>query len=152
MLLETIEIENTMEEEMPSLNHSYLTKKLTILIDNMEKWEAWPELSLDLNGFQGYPDISVYPKGELKPNFFKDTISCKKPPFLAIEITSPTQGLQKLMEKAELLVLAGIKSVWIVEPFTKSILVVGKEGIQRYQETIVTVKDISIDFAEVLKD
>lgn len=145
-------LESFEETYMPSLNHSYLTKKLTIFIDSLDNWEAWPELTLELKEFQGYPDISVYPKRELKPNFIKDTIGCKKIPFLVIEITSPTQGLQKLLEKAELLINSGVEYVCIIEPFTKSILVIGKDGIQRYQEKIVTIKDISIDFAEILKD
>lgn len=38
------------------------------------------------------------------------------PPLLAVEIASPTQNIQDLIEKAEFLLDAGVQSCWLVQP------------------------------------
>lgn len=107
-----------------------------------------PELTLAIgNGLT--PDISVYPKDEIKPNFWADITRFEKPPLLAIEIISPSQNIQDLLEKAKLLVQSGSKSVWTVEPFSHSIWVTTENGTKLYHNTIVESGEIKVDFQKI---
>jgi Uma2 family endonuclease len=46
-----------------------------------------------------------------------------EPPLLAIEISSPTQGIQDLVDKARFLMEQGVESCWIVQPPLRAITV-----------------------------
>ena len=57
------------DEEMPSLNHSYICLQILRQLLQDEKVEPLPELTLDIaNGLT--PDISIFPKEHIHPNFF----------------------------------------------------------------------------------
>ena len=57
------------DEEMPSLNHSYICLQILRQLLQNEKVEPLPELTLDIaNGLT--PDISIFPKEQIQPNFF----------------------------------------------------------------------------------
>ncbi|HLC15646.1 MAG TPA: hypothetical protein VJL89_05415, partial [Thermodesulfovibrionia bacterium] len=72
----------------PSINHSYLCKKIIVEIEKTDKWEAWPELTLDIESGL-IPDIAVYEKGKIRPNFSEDKIKCDILPHMVIEVASP---------------------------------------------------------------
>ncbi len=134
---------------MPSLNHSYLIKAITMQIEKSDKWEAWPELVLNFNDYVCIPNISVFPKKKLQPDFFNDILKCSEIPTLAIEIASPTQSWHELIEGANNLIKAGVSRVWIVEPFTKTILVIKAEGKERYHNEKVMTAGVEIDFTKM---
>ena len=57
------------DEEMPSLNYSYICLRILRQLLQNEKFEPLPELTLDIaNGLT--PDISIFPKEQIHPNFF----------------------------------------------------------------------------------
>ncbi|CAN2039004.1 putative restriction endonuclease domain-containing protein [Candidatus Magnetomoraceae bacterium gMMP-15] len=131
-----------------SINHSYITKKIILQIEQSDKWEAWPELTLNIkNGV--IPDISVYKIGEIKPNFFFDSAKCDKLPVLAIELLSPSQGVQELMEKAEDFLNAGIPAVWVVESYAKTIIVLTKENKRTVHCDVVETEGVQVDFSAI---
>ena len=69
MLEHTNIIEKTMEKEMPSLNHSYVCAQLMRQLLQNGDIQPLPELTLDIgNGMT--PDISVFPKEKIRPDFF----------------------------------------------------------------------------------
>jgi hypothetical protein len=136
---------------MPSLNHSYICAQILKQLQKYEQFEALPELTLDVgNGLT--PDISVFPKELIKPNFFRDVSKFSQMPTMAIAIISSSQNMQTLLEKAMQLVGAGVKVVWTVEPFTQSIFVSTKStGEVLYRSSIIESEGISVDFNLIFK-
>jgi Uma2 family endonuclease len=135
----------------PSLNHSYICAQILKQLQKYDRFEALPELTLDVgNGLT--PDISVFPKELIKPNFFRDVSKFAQMPAIAIEIISSSQSIQTLLEKAIQLVEAGVKVVWTVEPFTQTIFVTTKsEGEVIWRSAIIESEGISIDFNLIFK-
>ena len=150
MLTEELEIVEPLieEREMPSLNHSVICTKLLVELSKNEEYQPLVELTLDVD--KGLtPDISVFPKGKIKPNFFKDVTKYPEMPILAIEIISASQNIQDLLAKAKLLVRQGVKAVWTVEPFTNTVFVTDKIGEKRLHNQIVESENVKIDFRQI---
>lgn len=146
-----IAVEETTEEntnEMPTLNHSYICSQIMRQLLPNEQIEVLPELTLAIgNGLT--PDISVYPKEEIKPNFWSDITRFEKPPLLAIEVISPSQNIQDLLEKAKLLVQSGAKAVWTIEPFGYSIWVTTEKGTKLFHNATVESEGVKVDFQRI---
>lgn len=132
----------------PSINHSYLCKKLIVAIEQSDQWEAWPELSLDV-GHGLIPDIAVYKKGQLKPNFTKDKTKCDLLPILAIEVISPSQSVYELMEKAEKMLNAGIQAIWTIEPYGQLVYISTTQGLQVELAKVIETVGIRVDFKQI---
>lgn len=113
---------------MPSRLHSLLTKRLTVFLENhySGKFEVLPELTLDTPGEKTVTDIAIC---EIEPiDFSQDEIKRKEPPLATIEILSPTQVLQTLLDKTNDYFSFGVKSCWVVLPTLKSIYVFSAPG------------------------
>jgi len=134
----------------PSLNHSYLCKRIIIELEKTEQWEAWPELTLDIEAGI-IPDIAVYERGALHPNFHEDTMKCAILPKLVIEIISPSQSIHDLMGKAEKFLQAGIPTVWTIEPYGK-IIYVSQQGSRNVELAgPVNSEGVSLDFSRIFE-
>jgi Uma2 family endonuclease len=106
------------------------------------------ELTLDIE--KGItPDICVYPKDKVKPNFLRDIPKFPEMPLLVVEVVSASQNIQDLLEKAQLMIRHGVKTVWTVEPFTNTIFVTTKEGEQRFHNQEVESEGIKVDFRRI---
>ena len=137
--------------DMPSFNHSYVCAEILGQLYENKAVKALPELTLDIN--KGLtPDISVYPREKVAPNFFKDYPKYPEMPLLAIEVISANQNIQDVLEKAELLVNHGIKTVWAVEPFTNTIFVTTASGVQKFPSQEIVSEGITVDFAKIFTD
>jgi len=148
-MLETTElVDQEQEKEMPSLNHSYICVQIMRQLLKDEKIQPLPELTLAVeNGLT--PDISVFPTEQIQPNFFEDVLKVDRLPLLAIEVISSSQSIQSILDKAKLLVKSGVKTVWIIEPYGRSIFVLDLTGQQLFHEEVVTSEGIQVDFAKV---
>ena len=136
------------DEEMPSLNHSYICLQILRQLLQNEKVEPLPELTLDIaNGLT--PDISIFPKEQIHPNFFRDVPKFQQMPVLAIEVISSSQTIQELLEKAAQLIQAGVKVVWTIEPHSRSIFVTTPSEEKLFHDGIVENEEIQVDFAKV---
>jgi len=153
MLAEVEEIEEITEEqieekEMPSFNHSYICNRILRQLFENEAIDALPELTLDIE--RGItPDISIYPKEIVKPNFLRDFVRFPEMPIVAIEIISASQNIQDLLEKAELLVQNGVRAVWTIEPFSGSIFVTTKNSEEIFHNQEVESEGIKVDFKKI---
>lgn len=137
--------EASREEEMPSFNHSITCNRLLKQLFADDKIEALPELTLNIS--RGItPDISVYLKEKVTPNFLKDYTKYPEMPLLAIEVISASQNIQDLLEKSEMLVANGVKAVWTIEPFTNTIFVTTKDGIKKFANQTVESEGVRVDF------
>jgi len=132
----------------PSINHSYLCKRIIVEIEKTGKWEAWPELTLNIEGGL-VPDIAVYRSGALKPDFAEDKIRCDILPVIAVEIVSPSQSVHELMIKAGKFLKAGIPAVWTVEPYGGVIYVSTPEERHVVVAEIVQSQGVELDFAAI---
>jgi Uma2 family endonuclease len=107
---------------MPSEVHGYIQGRLIArLYAHEDKYNILSELSLDLNDWGSVPDIAIYPKRKM--NFREDRIEVTTPPLCAIEILSPSQSLQELVNKANSYFQHGVKSCWLVIPSLENIYV-----------------------------
>ncbi|MEZ4659628.1 MAG: Uma2 family endonuclease [Caldilineaceae bacterium] len=128
--VESDEFHLTEAEDMGSFNHSYLQMKLGAAFVNMPEYMALTELSLDTSAIKDQfphigdsivPDLAIYPTREV--NMTKDVLKMAEMPLLVIEILSPMQAPQLLVDKLELYFALGVRSCWIVFPTAKTVSV-----------------------------
>ena len=147
--------------ELGSFNHSYLQTKLVVLLFSLDRYTVLTELSLDVGELKDEslrakfkdsikPDISVYPKRAL--DVTDDILKMSEMPLLAIEILSPMQGVQSLIEKVRVYFALGVRSCWIVYPYGRSVAVYSssKTFISYSVDDVVDeVQDIRLPLADI---
>lgn len=127
--LETLsEYELERGKPMPSTVHSLVQGNLVYLLkaNYNETYHIFPELSLDMPDKPSVPDIAIYPKFEI--DLLHDVLKRNDVPLTTIEILSPSQSLDELVEKSYRYFELGIKSCWIVLPSMKAIAVYQTPG------------------------
>ncbi|MGI4872394.1 MAG: Uma2 family endonuclease [Janthinobacterium lividum] len=120
--VEVIETEVVLEEVM-SLNHARLTTRLTSLLFNAyeSQFNILTELEFELRTGRYKPDVAILP--QIAYDWESDIIRYPEPPITAIEIISPTQTMDGLIEKIRKGYLAnGVQSAWLVLPAVRSII------------------------------
>ncbi len=136
------------EQEMPSFNHSYICNRILRQLFENPAIDALPELTLNID--KGItPDISVYPSEKIKADFLKDFPKYSEMPTLAIEVISASQNIQDLLEKAEMLISKGVKSVWTVEPFTNTIFITNDKKTVKAATQLIESEGIKVDFKKI---
>ncbi len=135
-------------EDMPSLNHSYICAQIMRQLLQNDSLQPLPELTLDI-GKGITPDVSIFPKGQIQPDFFEDVSKMAQLPLVAIEVISASQSVQEILTKAKVMVGAGVKTVWVVEPYGRSIIVVDSQQNQLFHNTIVRSHGVEVDFSQV---
>ena len=116
--------EPEIEKSMASKNHariqSRLAKILSVQYD--ESFDIYTEFEVELIGKRVIPDVSIYP---IEPSdWLNDVIRGNSVPLLAIEILSPRQAFNDIMDKIHNVYFpAGMKSVWVVIPPAEVIMI-----------------------------
>ena len=105
----------------PSYNHAYLQVNIGTLFKLIPDFSVFSELTLTINGADYVPDIVVYPKRPI--TYYHDMLKVTDIPLLIVEILSPTQGMQELIDKFVMYLQAGVKSCWLVQPYGQSVMV-----------------------------
>jgi Uma2 family endonuclease len=133
----------------PSVNHSYVQIALGAVLFNTKQYSVYSELSIEIEGKEYQPDLCVYSKREL--DFTFDILRMKEVPLLAIEILSPTQLIQELVEKIQIYLNAGVQSCWLVMPVARSIMVFHDiKKPKTYIEQVIDDKlNISLPLSEI---
>jgi Uma2 family endonuclease len=130
MATETFNKPLTYEEErgkpMPSANHAAIQINLGVEFARQHEFRTYSELTLELDGKPYTPDLSVYPREAL--DLRHDQIRRTDPPLLVVEIFSPRQGYQDVMEKVDVYFRHGVKSCWIVSPPIHTITILSPNG------------------------
>ncbi|MFN0037125.1 MAG: Uma2 family endonuclease [Saprospiraceae bacterium] len=113
---------------MPSLNHGLIQgNTYHALISRYRGKFSFPtETSLDLEGWPSTPDILILPP--IKLNLLVDKIKLTEPPLGIIEILSPTQSLNDLVDKANNYFESGVKSCWIIIPSMGGVAIYSAPG------------------------
>ena len=140
---------------MPSKLHARVQYNIgfQLGLHYLSQYDFLSELSLELDSWESVPDIVIYPKLEF--DYSKDEVRVTTPPLCAIEILSPTQSLQELIDKAQNYFSHQVKSCWLVIPGLKNVYVFSDPQsytIFRVGQTLTDAAlNISLDLAEVFK-
>lgn len=88
------------DRPMPSRNHARAAQNLGALLHPLRiRYETYQQLSMELGGWAAIPDLCAYPSGTLPCDWAIDEDVCRIAPALVIEILSPKQNLQPLLDK-----------------------------------------------------
>lgn len=130
MSMETLDKPLTYEEErgkpMPSSNHGAIQANLIVEFARHRELRVYSELTLEIEGQHYTPDLSLYPREAL--DLRHDVIRRTDTPTTVVEIFSPTQGSQSVMEKVDVYFRHGVKSCWIVSPPLHTIKIITADG------------------------
>ncbi|MGA0560324.1 Uma2 family endonuclease [Larkinella sp. VNQ87] len=105
------------DEKMSSYNHSVLQSRLAflLLLAYRSQYSILTELDFEFASGKTRPDLSILPKRPT--NWLNDEIVVQDVPLTTIEILSPSQPLDSLIERVyQKHFPAGVKTVWIVSP------------------------------------
>lgn len=119
---ERTDYEKERGKPLPSLNHGQIQFLISgALHSYREKYTIASELTLELGNRQMTPDVCVYPKIEV--NYQRDVTRMTEPPLLAVEIVSPTQSTQDVVDKINDMLDAGVESCWLVQPAMETVTI-----------------------------
>jgi Uma2 family endonuclease len=150
--LELSDYEIERDKPMPSTNHSIIQGKIAfeLTLSYRKEYDILPEINLDTPGKGTVPDLAIYPKMILDVRH--DVIRQTNPPLVTIEILSPEQKLQDLINKTYRYFDFGVKSCWIVLPTLKTIMVYSDVDTFDYVKADATLIDPNLGFELSLKE
>jgi Uma2 family endonuclease len=130
---------------LPSLNHG----QIQFLISGAfhpyrEEYTIASELTLEFDDRQVTPDVCVYPKMEV--DYQRDVARMTEPPLLAVEIVSPTQSTQDVVDKINDMLDAGVQSCWLVQPAMETVTIYTADA-KPHTVSDGTVEDPATDIA-----
>lgn len=133
-----------------SIVHATLQARLVHALMNQGNFHVLSELSIDIDGKEYRPDISVY-KTPLEIDFKHDKVKTDELPFTAIEIVSPRQPVQEVVEKLDLYLEKGIQTCWFIQPYPIIVVVSTKNSEQRFfeEEIIDENLEVKISFSNL---
>lgn len=155
------DIETEEAVDMGSHNHALVQTNLGFLLKRLNKHSVFTELSLDSSSLdlkqfnvrdEVKPDLCLYPKRSLSRPF--DILKMAEMPLLAIEILSPRQGVQDILEKFAAYFALGVKSCWLVDPITAIVAVyaaLDQHKIYSDGEVIDEVIGIRLPLSEIFE-
>ncbi len=155
--MQTQEVLSDYERErgkpMPSKFHSITQQNLSIaLASYRSRYITLSELTLELDGERVVPDLSIYRREEI--DFAEEEIRMTKPPLMTVEIASPTQGVQVLVDKIRFMLGKGVRSCWLVQPALQTVTIFSEEMKKRtVTEGAVTdpVTDIEVKMEDIFE-
>jgi len=133
----------------PSVNHSYVQIALGAALFNLKEYSVYSELSIEIEGKEYIPDLCLYSKRKFNPTH--DILRMTEMPLLAVEILSPTQIIQELVDKIEIYLNAGVQSCWLVMPVARAIMVFNDvEKPKTFIDQVIDDKlNISLSLSEI---
>jgi len=110
----------------PSDQHSRIQTRLSAALFQYEPdYLVSNELTIELDGYRITPDLCVFPPLDVDPT--TDINPVTEAPLIAVEISSPSQGLRELVDKAKAMIERGVQTCWIVEPAIQTVTVVDSD-------------------------
>ncbi len=136
----------------PSKLHSYLQSNLDGALRQFPQFTVFLNLTIAINGVDYIPDVCVYPKMSI--NYAEpDEIRMTDLPVMVVEIVSPTQTIQEVLDQFPIYFQAGIRSCWLVVPQTKTVAVYAAptdaQVVSMTGDVIDPVLDIRIPLDEI---
>ncbi len=140
-----LEISNAYEVErgkpMPSKNHGIVQANAVFELKTRyrDQFRFASEINIEVGGRVMVPDIGIFAK--MSVDMDHDEIVLTQLPLTTIEILSPRQALDELVDKATAYLAAGVKSCWIISPKTLGIFVGTAPGKFAYFSDDQTLTD-----------
>ena len=151
-VVELSEYEAERGKPMPSKNHSIIQSNLIVAlaINYGKQYRFLSEISLE--NPRAVPDIGIFPPMKYDP--LHDETKLNQVPVGVVEIISPSQTQEELVEKAGLYFAAGVQSYWLVNPVFRIIHVM--HSLDEYKNVIEgTLTDnrlnISLEMSEIFR-
>lgn len=148
------EYEKERGKPLPSLNHGHIQFLLSgALHAYRDDFTIASELTIEMEDLRVTPDLCVYPK--LEVNLQEDVVRMEEPPLLAVEIVSPSQSTQEVVNKITDMLDAGVQSCWLVQPAMETITIYTTDEKPHTVSTgTVTdpATDIQVEVSEVFDD
>ncbi|MDW8438613.1 MAG: Uma2 family endonuclease [Chloroherpetonaceae bacterium] len=137
---------------MPNFNHGYIQANLIVALRARygKRFSVVSEVSIPIGDKDATPDVLIFPKRAV--DWFETKPALSEPPILAIEIQSPSQPMETIIDKAKAMLNHGVKSVWIIQPAIKTVSVFTKDAPPKtYVEGAIrdSVSDIELSFEEI---
>ena len=156
-VLETVELsdyELDRNKPMPSKNHALVQSRFVGQLDAnySEQYNVLTEIKLDTPPKDVVPDIAIYPRFAFDP--LHDEVKMTEMPLCAVEILSPSQTNDELIEKVVKYFSLGVKSCWLVIPTFQIVSVFSDASTQRTffkGELHDEVLNIKIDLDKVFR-
>lgn len=114
-----------------------------IIVRYRHSYRALSELSLATIPDGTTPDIAIYPAFSL--DYEHRTAKRSDAPLTCIEIQSPSQSNEEMVDKTSIYFDFGVKSCWIVVPAMKGIFVYDRPGHYTYFHGDDTVRDENLN-------
>jgi Uma2 family endonuclease len=138
-----------LERNVGEWEHSRLQGLLSgFLLDREKQWGILvglaPRIQVKTTRFR-VPDIAVLagppPAGPI----------IQEPPFLCIEILSPSDRMGEMQERIDDYLDFGVRYVWLINPRNRRAFVYSSEGVQEMKDGILhtTNPDIRVNLAEL---
>lgn len=112
-----IRIDESQDEKMSSYNHSELQTRLgfLLMLAYRHQYSILTELDFAFASGKTRPDLCILPKR--KANWMEDEIIVSDVPLTTIEILSPEQSMNSLLDRIyKKHFPAGVKTVWLIIP------------------------------------
>ncbi|GAB3510349.1 hypothetical protein GCM10027341_48670 [Spirosoma knui] len=112
----------------PTLTHGAIQANLiTELSAHLNpKYRVVSEVTLDTQPQGSTPDVLAYPRVPLE--LIHEPAKRSDAPLFTVEIQSPSQSMDEMVEKTERYFAFGVKSCWIVVPSIQAIMVYDQPG------------------------
>lgn len=131
---------------IPNTTHAIIQSNLVFELRKKysKEFRSLSELTLDTLPNGSTPDVVIYPFFEVD---FSTEYPSKRtdPPLITIEIQSPSQSLDEMLDKANVYFQFGVKSCWIVQPRVKGIFVFDRPNHYQFFHHDDTLKDPNFD-------
>ncbi len=143
------------DEKMSSFNHSELQSRLAFLLMSAYRHEYSILTELDFKFASGKtrPDLCIISKR--KANWLDDEIIVEEVPITTIEILSPEQSMNSLVERIyKKHFPAGVQTVWLVVPPTQTVSILLPNKTQfNFAQGIITdpVTNIQLNLSEIFE-
>ena len=139
---------------MPSKNHAIIQANLVVglIIYCQERYSILSEVKLNAPPADLVPDLAIYPP--LAFDSLHDEVKMMEMPLGIVEIISPSQGDQELVDKLSRYFDVGVKSCWLVQPTFRIITVFSSKSTFRTfieGELHDEVLDIRIDLNRIFR-
>jgi len=148
------EYEKERGKPLPSLNHGHIQFLLSgALHAYRDDFTIASELTIEMENLRVTPDLCVYPK--LEVNLQEDVVRMEDPPLLAVEIVSPSQSTQEVVDKITDMLDAGVRSCWLVQPAMETITIYTEDDKpQTFSTGTVTdpATEIEVNLSEIFDD
>jgi Uma2 family endonuclease len=130
---------------MPDTIHGAIQANISFEVKTRyrDTYRCLSETSLATSPDSTTPDIAIYPAFAL--DYENRTAKRSDAPLVCVEIQSPSQSLEEMVDKTQIYFNFGVKSCWIIVPAVKGIFVYDRPGNYEFYHGDDLLTDSNLD-------